>query len=98
MEIPTVGPKTARRLHEELGLSTAQDVYVAAQQGKIRQLFGFGVKRERQLLAGAEMVLGGFHKVASPVPPPEPDELPLQLDLVREERSELVVAPEREAA
>jgi len=98
MEIPTVGPKTGRRLHEELGLSTAQDVYVAAQQGKIRQLFGFGVKRERQLLEGAEMVLGGFHKVASPVPPPEPDELPLQLDLVREQRSDLVIAPEREAA
>lgn len=98
MEIPTIGPKTARRLNEELGLSTAQDVYVAAQQGKIRQLYGFGVKRERQLLEGAEMVLGGFHKVAPPVPPPEPDELPMELDLIREQRSELANAPQREAA
>jgi DNA polymerase (family 10) len=86
MEIPNIGPKTARRLNEELGLSTIQDVYAAAQQGKIRQLYGFGEKRERLLLEGAEMVLGGFHKVASPVPPPEPDELPLDLELIREER------------
>jgi DNA polymerase (family 10) len=98
MEIPSVGPKTGRRLNEELGLNSAEDVYAAAQQGKIRQLYGFGVKRERQLLEGAEMVLGGFQKVASPVPPPEPDELPLQLDLVRQERSDLAIRDDREAA
>ncbi|MGH2531007.1 MAG: helix-hairpin-helix domain-containing protein [Thermomicrobiales bacterium] len=68
MEIPTIGPKTARRLHEELGLATAADVVEAAHEGKIRQLYGFGEKRERQLLAGAEQVLGGFRKVASPMP------------------------------
>ncbi len=30
MQIPTVGPKTALRLHEELGLSTPAEVYAAA--------------------------------------------------------------------
>jgi DNA polymerase (family X) len=95
MEIPNIGPKTARRLNEELGLMTVYDVYAAAQQGKIRLLYGFGEKRERQLLEGAEMVLGGFHKVASPVPPPEPDELPLDLELIRQERVE---TSNREAA
>jgi DNA polymerase (family X) len=59
MAIPTVGPKTALRLHEELGLASPTDVYAAAQAGKIRALYGFGPKRERQLLDGAEAVLGG---------------------------------------
>lgn len=76
MEIPGVGPKTAYRLHEELGLSSARDVYLAAQQGKIRQLYGFGPKRERQLLEGAARVLAGRPKVAAPVPPATDDEMP----------------------
>jgi len=75
MSLPNVGPKTARRLHEELGLSSPADVYAAAQGGKIRALYGFGPKREEQLLHGAEAVLGG--NVRSFVPrPPEPDPAP----------------------
>ena len=69
MEIPGVGPKTALRLHEELGLTTASEVYAAALQGKIRTLYGFGEKRERQLLSGAEQVLAGRPKVVAPLPP-----------------------------
>lgn len=76
MSIPGVGPKTALRLNEELGLANAADVYAAAQQGKIRQLFGFGRKREQQLLAGAEEVLSGRPKVYAPIPFPAPDEVP----------------------
>ena len=75
MEIPTVGPKTALRLHEELCLSNAAEVYAAAQAGKIRQLYGFGSNRERQLLAGAEAVLAGRPKVCAPVPPATEDEV-----------------------
>lgn len=76
MQIPGVGPKTALRLNEELGLTSAADVYAAAQQGKIRQLYGFGPKRERQLLEGAEAVLVGRPKVYAPIPFPTADELP----------------------
>jgi DNA polymerase (family 10) len=78
MLIPGVGPKTALRLNEELGLTSARDVYAAAQQGKIRQLYGFGPNRERQLLEGAEQVLAGRPKVYAPVPLPAEDELPLE--------------------
>ncbi|HKG25922.1 MAG TPA: helix-hairpin-helix domain-containing protein [Thermomicrobiales bacterium] len=77
MLIPGVGPKTALRLNEELGLTNAADVYAAAQQGKIRQLYGFGPKRERQLLEGAEEVLAGRPKVYAPILPAEEDDLPL---------------------
>ncbi|HEY7035786.1 MAG TPA: helix-hairpin-helix domain-containing protein [Thermomicrobiales bacterium] len=78
MQIPSVGPKTALRLNEELGLTSAADVYAAAQQGKIRQLYGFGPKRERQLLEGAEEVLAGRPKVYAPIPFPTTDELPAE--------------------
>lgn len=75
MEIPGVGPKTALRLHEELGLSTPAEVYAAAQQGKIRTLYGFGEKRERQLLQGAEQVLAGHPKILAPLAPAAEDEM-----------------------
>ncbi len=69
MQIPNVGPKTALRLHEELGLSTPAEVYAAAQAGKIRALYGFGEKRERQLLHGAEAVMSGNVRSFAPVVP-----------------------------
>ena len=59
MQIPNVGPKTALRLHEELGLSTPAEVYAAAQGGKIRALYGFGERRELRRLHGAEAVMSG---------------------------------------
>jgi DNA polymerase (family 10) len=76
MQIPTVGPKTALRLHEELGLSTAGGVVEAARAGRIRSLYGFGEKREQQLLQGALEVLAGRPKLYAPVPPATEDELP----------------------
>lgn len=68
MQIPGVGPKTALRLHEELGLSTAGEVVAAAENGKVRALYGFGEKREARLRAGATEVAGG--NVRSFVPRP----------------------------
>jgi DNA polymerase (family 10) len=76
MQIPTVGPKTALRLHEELGLSTAAGVVEAARAGKIRLLYGFGLKREKQLLDGALEVLAGRPKIYAPLLPETEDELP----------------------
>ena len=74
MQIPGVGPRTARRLNEELGLTTAAEVAEAARHGKIRALFGFGEKRERQLLIGAREVLAGRLKSYAPVPADEVDD------------------------
>lgn len=69
MALSQVGPKTALRLHEELGLATAADVYAAAQAGRIRHLYGFGERRERQLLTAAESVLAGNVRSFVPCPP-----------------------------
>lgn len=57
LRIRTVGPRTALRLTEELGLQSVEEVAEAARAGKIRRLRGFGPKRERQILANAEAIL-----------------------------------------
>jgi DNA polymerase/3'-5' exonuclease PolX len=74
MSVPTVGPKTAWRLNEELGITNAAELKAAAESGKIRTLYGFGEKRERHLLDGAIAVLNGHPKIYAPLPP-EDDEL-----------------------
>ena len=76
MLIPGVGPKIALRLHEELGLTGAADVYAAAQSRKIRQLYGFGERRERLLLDGASDVLAGRPKIYA-VPPLDDEDDPI---------------------
>lgn len=68
MMLPNVGPKTAIRLNEELGLSSAEEVYAAAQSGRIRELYGFGERRERQLLTAAESVMAGNIRSFAPRP------------------------------
>lgn len=52
-----VGPKTATRLVNELKLHSLQDLVEAAHAGKIRQLRGFGIKKEAQLAERAEALL-----------------------------------------
>lgn len=79
MQIPNVGPKTALRLHEELGLASAADVAEAARTGKIRTLYGFGPKRERQLLDGALEVAGGNLRSFVPRADSLPSQAPLAL-------------------
>lgn len=88
MEIPHVGPKTATRLYEELGVSTPAGVVQAAKAGKIRQLYGFGAKREQQLLQGALAVLNGFKKVPTPLPPEEDEDMPQPISLWPEQTPE----------
>jgi DNA polymerase (family 10) len=54
LEIPDVGPKTAKLLWEELGLQSVAEVEEAAQSGKLQALPGLGAKSEAKILAGIE--------------------------------------------
>lgn len=56
LEIPDVGPKTARRLWEELGLQSVAEVEAAARAGKLRTLKGMGAKSEGKILDGIEVL------------------------------------------
>mgnify|MGYP006284832201 CR=1 FL=1 len=50
MHIEGLGPKRVRRLHEELGITTREELKAAAEQEKIRTLEGFGETMEQNIL------------------------------------------------
>jgi DNA polymerase (family X) len=52
--VPGVGPKTARRLFEELEISSMEDLKAAAEGEKIRDVKGLGPKAEENILASLE--------------------------------------------
>jgi DNA polymerase (family 10) len=54
MRVPGVGSKTARRLFDELGVATLEDLKQAAEGERIRDLKGLGPKAEENVLAGLE--------------------------------------------
>jgi DNA polymerase (family 10) len=54
LEIPDVGPKTAKLLWEELGLQSVAEVEAAARSGQLQGLPGLGAKSETKILAGIE--------------------------------------------
>ena len=57
LDIPDVGPKTARLLWQEAGLTSVAEVKAAAEAGKLRHLPGLGAKSEANILAGIEALL-----------------------------------------
>jgi DNA polymerase (family 10) len=56
LHIPDVGPKKARAMWQELGLTTVEQVKAAAEAGQLRELSGFGSKTEAKILSGIQML------------------------------------------
>jgi DNA polymerase (family 10) len=56
LAIPDVGPKLAKAMWEELGLTTVSEVKAAAQEGKLQKLPRMGAKSEARILASIEAV------------------------------------------
>lgn len=52
--IPGLGPKTIRRLHDELDVNGPEDLRAAAEARKVRELKGLGPKAEAKILAGLD--------------------------------------------
>ncbi len=52
--VPGLGTKTARRLYEELGVASLEDLKAAAEAQKIRELKGLGAKVEERVLVSLE--------------------------------------------
>jgi DNA polymerase (family 10) len=52
--VPGLGAKTARRLFDELGIATLDDLKQAAEAERIRELKGLGAKVEENVLASLE--------------------------------------------
>jgi DNA polymerase (family 10) len=51
MRLPGLGPKTARRIWQELGITTVADLKEAAEAQRLRGLAGLGAKSEEKILA-----------------------------------------------
>ena len=52
--VPGLGAKTARRLYDELGVASLEDLKAAAEEQRIRALKGLGSKVEENVLAALE--------------------------------------------
>jgi DNA polymerase (family 10) len=50
MRLPGLGPKTAARIWKELGVTTVEELKVAAEQEQLRTLAGLGAKTEERIL------------------------------------------------
>jgi DNA polymerase (family 10) len=50
MHVPGLGPKTARKLWQELGVTSAAELESAAKEGRLRILPGLGAKTEERVL------------------------------------------------
>src|SRR5262249_53428920 len=48
--LPGLGPKTAARIWQELGVTTLDELRVAAEQQRLRDLSGLGAKAEEKIL------------------------------------------------
>ena len=54
--IPTLGPKKALTVYEELGISSVEELAEAIHQERLRDLKGFGPKTEENILHGIELL------------------------------------------
>jgi DNA polymerase (family 10) len=54
LAIPDVGPKLAKAMWEELGITTVAEAKAAAQEGKLQKLPRMGAKSEARILASIE--------------------------------------------
>lgn len=50
LRLPALGPKTARRIWQELGITTMDDLRKAAESERLRSLPGLGAKTEERIL------------------------------------------------
>ena len=54
MRLPGLGPKKAKKVHDELKISSVEELEAAAKEGRIANLPGFGAKSQEKILAGIE--------------------------------------------
>jgi DNA polymerase (family 10) len=52
MRLPGLGPKKAKKVHDELKISSVEELEAAAKEGRIANLPGFGAKSQEKILAG----------------------------------------------
>src|SRR5438105_3865682 len=74
LEIPGVGPKKIKALHDELGIETIEQLEQACKEGKVAKLKGFGEKTQQNICDGINRrhAYGTRHLVSQALPRAEP--------------------------
>ena len=75
VRLPGVGPKKAKKLWDELGIGTVEELEEAAKAGRIAGLPGFGEKTQQKILAGiadhrqhtSRMLLADAEQIVEPL-------------------------------
>ncbi|MBW1989003.1 MAG: DNA polymerase/3'-5' exonuclease PolX [Deltaproteobacteria bacterium] len=63
LDIEDLGPKRVAALHKELGIKNLEDLKKALDQGKVRELSGFGEKSEQKIRQHLTGMAGGEKRV-----------------------------------
>lgn len=77
LRVPGLGPRTVRMIHNQLGITSLDELLEAAKEQKLRGLPGIGVKTELAIIKGIEELLQNQGKVTLG------ETLPLAEDLLR---------------
>lgn len=90
--IPGVGPRLARRLHDELQVDTLQALEVAAHDGRLEGVPGIGPRRAASIRALLGSMLGRVRRLRGPAPGSGPGPgVALLLEVDREYRERAAV-------
>ncbi len=60
--LPGVGAKTVRKIYDETGIATLEDLGAAAERGELRDIKGLGAKFEENVLKGIERLAAAGHE------------------------------------
>ena len=63
LRIPKLGPKKAAVIFNELGIATLEELKSACEEGKLRDLSGFGAKTEKAILEGIEIAAAANERI-----------------------------------
>ena len=63
MNIPGMGPKKASKLYNILKIDSIESLEKAANEGRIRNLEGFGEKSEKDILSGIDLLKKGRERM-----------------------------------
>jgi hypothetical protein len=83
--VPGVGPRLAERLHQELGIETLEELELAAHDGRLARVSGFGPRRIETIKAALAARLGRSRPPTEPAAAVRPPVAEL-LDVDREYR------------
>ena len=66
-ELPGLGPKKIKTLHDELGISSVSELEYACQENRLTELKGFGAKTQQNILQNIAKLKSNRGKVILPV-------------------------------